>query len=656
MFVELALALQTRAAVSASRPTPAIDAATADVLARVRRKETEFFYLWRKEWEHSLAANASDLRLMSLHCHADGSWANMPAPHLITTPASRKAMCPVWLDVDEEKRPSEAVAIDNALSDGARTIVRDARANVLHLLDSAAVIAPEDGWVTGQRVRLNVDQRDYHRASFVAQHECKLNDAYCALLVGYVLAASGDWHGADAAYTYAVSLMTAKERCAYMDIRVFIDEKDRPAYDALDCAAREKVIARFWWLADPLYSDPGNERLTVHLYRETLILLHSALTADERFDWRPAYGAGATAEMLRRYGWPEFAYWDRTDDIEHFQWLGKYGDSSVNSSREYFLPRYHTTPSFAAAANPLAVDALVQDEIAPAWNPRRRKWDDDWWPVEHFARASPLIPLSYQVAAFQRTDGALVAVVVDPRSALLPDSVLPLYTAALVAMNGPTDSARRATGPATVRPTGATVLSMATTPGLQVISAEVFRTDVDSAPAARARFTLNAPLGLTAMGPGEVGVSDPTLFAPPGPTDSLPRSATDAVARMLPSTDLGRSARVGVFFEVYGLESGAQADVTLKVLQRDQAGLLRRIGARLGILDLGDGSIMLHWRDETPGVASSSFMVGAALVQSRAIVLDLSQLPAGHYALEIGVGRPGESPAVSRREFTIRSK
>jgi hypothetical protein len=94
----------------------------------------------------------------------------------------------------------------------------------------------------------------------------------------------------------------------------------------------------------------------------------------------------------------------------------------------------------------------------------------------------------------------------------------------------------------------------------------------------------------------------------------------------------------------------------LKVLQRDQAGLLRRIGARLGILDLGDGSILLHWRDETPGVASSSFMVGAVLVQSRAIVLDLSQLPAGHYALEIGVGRPGNVPAASRREFTIRSK
>jgi hypothetical protein len=122
---------------------------------------------------------------------------------------------------------------------------------------------------------------------------------------------------------------------------------------------------------------------------------------------------------------------------------------------------------------------------------------------------------------------------------------------------------------------------------------------------------------------------------------------------MLPSTDLGRAARVGVFFEVYGLERGDQADLTLKVLQRDQAGFLRRVGARLGILDLGDGSILMHWRDQTPGVASTPFMIGAVPAQSRAVVLDFAQLKPGRYALEIGVGRPGETPAVSRRELTI---
>src|SRR5205085_7515557 len=118
MLSGLMLAMQMRAAPS-TRQLPA-GATTASLIAQARRAETEFFYLWRREWETHLAVNGSDLRLMSLHCHADGSWVDRPAPHLISTPFSRKSMCPIWLDPSEGERPDESAGIDNALSDGAR--------------------------------------------------------------------------------------------------------------------------------------------------------------------------------------------------------------------------------------------------------------------------------------------------------------------------------------------------------------------------------------------------------------------------------------------------------------------------------------------------------------------------------------------------------
>lgn len=650
--------LQTQIAAPPPRSAPPDGAARDSVakvalLARARRAERLFFYQWRKEWEKPRDFVATDTRLLSLHCHGDGSMGAVDALHLIATEYSRKAMCPIWFQGYGIAPRDEAVAIDNGLRPEARLRIRARRAALLALLDSAADVAPDDPWLIGQRVRLNVDQLESGRAVSLATTRCRLTDAYCSLLVGYALMGSGNRAGAVAAFEYAVGLMSLRDRCAFLDIRVFLDADSRDSYAKLPCAVQDVINARFWWLADPLFMQPGNERLAVHLYRQTLILLHSAVTVDERFDWRVKFGGVAVTEMILRYGWPAVEVWNREEDNNHFEWLG-FRDSSVNASREYLLPRFHTTPVYAAATDIRNLTGKDFAEVAPKWNPYLRTWDEDWWPVEHFARDGPLGTFDYQVAAFRRADGALVALAADPASDLIPDSALARYTAGLVAMSGPTDTPRRSAGAAILGPSHAVTLSLETTPGVQVLSAEVLMPDNDSAPATRARLTITAPSGLAALGRGEIALSDPALFAPQSLADSLPRSAPEAIGRMLPSTDLGRASRVGVFFEVYGLEPDSQADLTLKVLQLDQPGLLRRVGAHLGILDLGDGSILLHWRDATPGVATTSYMIGSVPVQSRAIVLDFAQLKPGHYALEIGVGRPGEIPAVSRRVFTIR--
>src|SRR5205814_1111067 len=169
-------------------------------------------------------------------------------------------------------------------------------ATLLRTLDSVAAAVPESPWVAGQRVRLSADQGEMDRADRVARSECPLEGAFCAMLVGYVGVSRGKSAEADEAFGRAMQRMTAEERCAYLDIRSLLDDPGRSAYTKLSCADRDRVNARYWWLSDPLFAQPGNERLVAHLFRNTLVQLHSALTIDERFDWRVEYGAGATAE------------------------------------------------------------------------------------------------------------------------------------------------------------------------------------------------------------------------------------------------------------------------------------------------------------------------------------------------------------------------
>jgi hypothetical protein len=646
----LALSLQLLAGVAPIGGPPAKhDSSTSAMIARARRVETDFLMTWHETWEDRLAANSSYLRLVALHCHADASWGGSAPPHLITTPFSRKSMCPIWVPTDEQAPPDEAIWIDNSLPPQDQKKIGAGRAIVLRLLDSAAAAAPGDSWITGQRVRLYVDQRQFDRATAIAHDDCALAPSYCAMLSGFVLESSGDVKGANAAYAYAESLMTEQERCAYLDIRPFISAKELAVYGTKSCAERDKLNARFWWLSDPLYSDEWNERLAIQLYRQTLILLHSALTVDERFDWRVQFGAGATAEMILRYGWPSFAYWDRWEDNEHYKWLG-FNDSSSNSSLEYLLPRYHSTPSFASVLNPGSIDSAA---IAPKWNARRGKWNDDWWPVEHFARAAPLVALDYQVTLLRRATGVMVAFATRPDPDLLPDSVLSRYAEKLVAMNDPTDTARRSVAPARFGPAGSIVDSLMTTPGHQIIAGEIVSTDNPNATAGRARFVVTAPPTLGSLAPGQLAVSEP-LFFQPGPNDgALPASAEDAMSRMLGSLTFTQG-RVGVFWELYGLVPRDTVDITLTVTSLDRPGILHRIGESLGILGEDGGTVAIKWREPEPGARSAVSYTGAVPIQAHAVALDVSRLRAGRYSVEVSAARPREAPVSSVKDVRVK--
>ncbi len=363
LFALLTLTLLAPVERQVSNPPDSI--AAKRLIAHARREEAKFLAAWRREWHATRGLGRTDPRYFSVHCHYDEPLLVRERYHLIRTPYSRKSMCPIWFQGRGE-RGDEAVNIDNAIRPRSREKIRERRAAVLQLLDSAAVLAHGDLWVLGQRVRLNVDQGNHERALAIASSECIAAGPTCALLEGYVLASGGHRRAAEATFSYALARMTDEELCRYLDIAVFVPWGERDRYDRDSCDERREAIENFWWLADPLFAEPGNERLAVHLYRYMIVTVRAALTADEHFDWRLKYGGAAAAEMIIRYGWPNVSFYDRQEDENHNRWLG-WRDSASNSSREYYWPRYQSAPTWDVARDLTSLRAEVFANISAPW-------------------------------------------------------------------------------------------------------------------------------------------------------------------------------------------------------------------------------------------------------------------------------------------------
>ena len=641
----LALILQLSAA-APERVSRADSIAAARVIQRARREEARFLHDWRYQWQNQRDLKGTDPRFWSLHCHSDDAEPD-DIYNVITTVASRKSMCPIWFQ-EYGTRGDENVSIDNAIPAKAREKVRRARARVIALLDTAARLNPRSQWVFGQRVRLNVDQGEIARATLLVADECPGGVVICALLDGYVQAKSGNGVGAAQAFAWAASRMTPDDRCYFLDAHVFLDGSDRDRYTKLTCAERDSVDQRFWWLADPLWSDRGNERLSAHLERHTLLLLKAALTADEHFDYRPKYGGAAVAEMLLRYGWPSVSYHHYQENLNHNGWLG-FTDSASNASREYFRPRYHSTLDYASAADIRLVGATPVVMSAP-WLSRAQRFDDYWWPIEHFPRPGALASADYQAAALRRGRGPLVVVAADPVSERIGPAALETFTMELVAMRGPSDTARTSSVPARVEMGGGVLSTLSAKPGLQVVSVEVVDRDRETAPSARARFAMELPPGLDSLAAGELAVSDLILFTPPSSAEPPPSDTHGATVRMFPSTTI-KQDRVGVFFELYGLAASDSVELSLTVVRNSEPGMLRRISSRLGLGNAGVDSMTVMWGAGS-GTAATQTIDGAR-VNMRSIVLNLSTLREGSYTLAVTL-RSGARTAVGRRDFLFR--
>ena len=207
--------------------------------------------------------------------------------------------------------------------------------------------------------------------------------------------------------------MPGDERDRWTDLAPILDAGSRRVWTRLGPGGREAFAGRLWWVADPLWSVPGNERRSEHLARHAW----DRMQDDAASAYDVAWGADLS-ELLVRYGWP--VGWERArGDLGR---LGAGGRAGIVARDPLGAMRF--VPTLAAIADP-AVSGPAD------------------WPLDDPAPRATYAPayahrfliLEPQIAAFRRGTGAVLAV----GWSLPPDSVRGAggVAAAVLASEGP---------------------------------------------------------------------------------------------------------------------------------------------------------------------------------------------------------------------------
>jgi hypothetical protein len=475
---------------------------------------------------------------------------------------------------------------DYVVPDEGKNIVR-ARAELLSELEKASAALPGDDWIMGQRIRYLTEGHD---ASAVdVARSCRATRWWCDALLGLSLHVAGSFAGADSAYAVALDEMPSQTRCHWLNLSPLLDDDIRDTYKRMSCGEREAVDARIWWVADPLFMTPGNERRTEHFSR----VLYTSLQENTENAYGSSWG-GDLAELIVRFGWAE--KWTKEPPNS------SYPESQATITGHEREPGYH----FFLTQRPPDSLALIVDSVFDIYQfPPREQY------APFYTRA--FVRLDAQVARFRRGDSTEVVASYDVST----DTIFGRhkFTAALVAMGD------EATSPSKVEVADApvrNVLTVSTPWKEQLIGVELLAND--SAGAARWRSGF-AEIPLDS---GRISVSD-LLFVDGEP--SLPGDLNEAIPRAHGGTKFRRDRKVGLFWELYGKTPADSAlPISLTITPVDESILRRafralRIAPRLSPLNI-------RWRENG----------ASGVLSARSVLLDLSLMPAGKYAVKLEVG------------------
>lgn len=604
------------------------------------------------------------------NAYADHGWGLPSKDRRIQSETNEhQSVCPNWLPPKEYYLSQAGLGderewIDNALEFSNRPRVAAERRALIQQLRPSVAAVPHDSVLIGQYVRMLIDNREFAAAQTAAE-ECGASKSWCLALKGFVLHKTGAIAEAQTAYAASLAAQSAQQRCAFTRIGALLDAELRDSYAKMSCAQQDSINQTVWWLADPLWTVDGNDRLTEQYSRKITIALHAALERDERYNWTRMGGGDALAEMIERFGWMSYAGTTGGPASVMFPTTerGAYGGYPKNleekiaarrvggfkTTYEYSIGRVHLVPPLQMLRDPYSITNDDWSLNAPSGT----NWDDtfNWWPEEHYAPVHPLIKFREQQTAFlRRQDNALIAFStalantdIDRR---LGDSV----PAAIAVSKDPQSIevfGRKRVG-AQDRLTFLAPLPAA--PAL--VSVEVPWGDKGER-GARTRFAVKPPPPLSVMKPGDVAISDPLILAVRGGTISLPNFADSAVAFMNGSTALAVGSReMGVYWETYGIAAGDTVEITVGV-QRKGGGVLDRVSSAVGALSSSNGLVSASWFEPQPGHAVRN-VGGAVPIQMRSLILNITALPVGTYTLEVSAKRRGSDTAKGSREFTIR--
>jgi hypothetical protein len=472
--------------------------------------------------------------------------------------------------------------------------IRAARRDLLRELEKANAMLPGDDWIVGERIRYMIESRDSTTVSVA--RSCEASKWWCDALLGLALHMRGEFAAADSAYSAALAQMPELTRCHWLNLAPLLDDEARGPYKQLTCAEREIADARIWLVADPLYMTPGNERRTEHFSR----VVHTALYANSENTYGLGWG-GDLAELTLRFGWAE--KWTREPSPL------MYSDGKVSITGHEREPGFHFFTTEIPPDNPAAIgDSLFDLKQFP---PR-----EQYAPI--YARAFE--SLDAQVARFRRGDSTRVVAAYDVGT----DTIFGRHTfaAAVVALG---DEAATPSKSEVLEAPTRTVLSVSTPLKSPVVGVELLANDSAGAARWRGGFT-EIPVDSTRL-----SVSD-LLFVDGGP--SLPADLEEAIPRAHGGTKFRRDTQVGLFWELYGRVAADSALPVSLTITPVNEGLLRRAFRVLRIVPKVS-PLNIRWRENG----------ASGMLSPRSVLLDLSHVPPGMYAVKLEVGKDSSGTA-----------
>jgi hypothetical protein len=531
-----------------------------------------------------------------------------------------------WSDPEPPPPPVEPAAI------------RDRRERLLMLLDSVAVNASGDRWAVEQRVRY-LEEAGRPDSALAAARACRVSGWACDALVGFALHEVGRYVAADSAYGRALAKMSAKDRCAWRDIGLLIDDDLGGQYAQLACgdSRRDALEDRAWYYARTLYSLDGNDSRTEHYARKTMVMMvrdapdmltdsvlrPNAASNERVFDnillwgwargWTISRGDTVVAGLLGRHGGPPWTLFPSLSRpaYRYMPPGAILDDPAMSDSSAWFLrpaSQLNGSRGFRMTRNG---EEVMKIGAVPPPLPMARY-------APPYARS--LTPLEHQKAMFKRGDSALVVMAYDAR--VTKELAGGKLTAALevIPNEKPIDYGKVVHG----APETGTLMVKAPW-GPLLMSAEVYAPEKSAV--ARARYGISPPVAVGAR----VTLSDLLFFKPFG---TLPSSVEAVAPHALPTERLMANEKLGVYWESYGTDpAGEKIKVSLTVVKEvTEAGLLQRITKSLRVV-----------REATPVVVSMEDVSAMGkTVTSRALEVDISTLQKGSYIVQLEIEVVGE--------------
>ena len=529
-----------------------------------------------------------------------------------------------------------------------------ARAETLRELTRIAARIPGDRWILGQRVFYLLEAGNLRAAESLARR-CEGGARWwCAALRGYVLHHRRRPVEAEAAFREAIAAMPDEVAAEYRSPEYLLDDEGREAFREAGAEGREDLWERLWLLSDPLYLVEGNDRLTAHWARRTLVRIR-------RGGWTP-YGIPYDedlSELNVRYGGERG--WERVMSPPGFG--GGRGGGLRDTRR--VVGRHHPDdreflPDGAFLADPAAIPP-------GGWTL------DAWKPRTGYAApyALKITPLAAQVARFRRGDSTLVVASFDANAAPVSDGAeeetpapepapaetgptnpfLPAEPAPPpgVEEEAPEEAAGGPTGPVEtgvflLDGSGAPVHEKRLETSSAVVTARVpngeyvFGLEVWDPEASRAWRTRQG-LRQDSLAPGQSAVSDLLFLRTEGPP---PISMEAALPRTLPSIRARAGEGFTVAWEIYGLRPGEEARVTLGFTEGEPT-FLERVGRFLRLVE-EDEPLEIRFEDRAPGRLGPVF---------RALDVEIPSFEPGVYTLRLEVRLTGQTPLVTSRRLVV---